>query len=265
MALLITSCATYAKDAAKPNSPPIKQERASPSDIVDFEGKLIPADDFEPVPESDPSFYVVLDKDSEIFRSTATQDSTGTMMPNIPAWVKENILKHEQTNPTPFTLNAAELGECQFLGIKLLLDNRKSTEDWGISTAKPCNWKVIPPRGNIDASRATIWIVRKQGDNTKVLSTGRGMSFAAGGIEEAGQESRAAFKSYWLYPNNAFALSSVSFNWLENGKEVRTGLANYQVCGDAMGVTSNQCGERIDRHYIDDDGVPVFVPWKEPK
>lgn len=260
MALLITSCATYAKDATT-----VKQEQAMPGDIVDFEGKSIAADDFEPVPESDTSFYVILDKDSETFKRVITQDSSGTMTPNIPSWAKKTILDHEKTSPTPFTLNAAELDKCQFTGIKLYLDNRKSTADWGISTAKPCNWKVIPPRGDIDASRATIWIVRKQEDNTEVLSAGRGSAFAAGGIEEAGQESRAAFKSYWLYPNNVFASSGVSFSWLKNGHQTGSGLASYTACRDMMGKASNQCEKRVDQHYIDDNGTPVFIPWKKSK
>ena len=256
-ALLTTSCVTYAKDSTKSNVPPPKQEQTSPSDIVDFKGKVIPTDDFEPVPESDPSFYVILDKDSEIFKSTATQDSTGTMLPNIPVWVKETILQHEQTNPTPFTLNTAELGKCQFLGIKLLLDNRKSTEDWGISTAKPCNWKVIPPRGDDDASRATIWIVRKQNHNTKVLQAGRGNIFTNSGLLMAGEEASVTFQSKWLYPNNLVASSSVSRTLTEDGKESQTGTAHFQLHDRGKNLTE----KTVNQYYIDDNGAKIFVPW----
>ena len=88
-------------------------------------------------------------------------------------WLKKTILLHEKKTPTPHTLRPELLQSCQFIGVRIELDERIETAEWLVTTqgkgaCQPTD--EVQPQG--------YWLImHKPKQQPVVIASGRARSF----------------------------------------------------------------------------------------
>ena len=88
-------------------------------------------------------------------------------------WLKKTILSHEKKTPTPHTLRPELLQSCQFIGVRIELDEHIETAEWLVTTqgkgaCQPTD--EVQPQG--------YWLImHKPKQQPVVIASGRARSF----------------------------------------------------------------------------------------